>query len=56
MTPHSTIYTTRAGKASDDPVKARIHSEVERQTVSLANPLVLARIKLHPVPKGKAHE
>ena len=56
MTPHPTIYTTRAGVASDDPVKARIHSEVERQTVSLANPLVLARIMQNPVPKAKTYE
>lgn len=47
-----TIYTTSHGTATPNPVAARIAAEVEAKTVSLAHPLVLAKIKQNPVPKG----
>ena len=49
MTP---ITVTPAGIACLSPLAARVKTEVEAKAVSLAHPLVLARIKLNPVPKG----
>lgn len=49
MTP---IHVTPAGRASVDPVAARFVAEVEAKKVTLAPPIVLRKIKLHPVPKG----
>lgn len=52
----NTIHVTPAGAATPDPAKARIVAEVERRKVSLAHPLVLRKIMLNPVPKGKTYE
>lgn len=51
-----TITVTRSGTASPSPIAARIAQEVESKAVSLAHPLVLAKIKQNPVPKGKSYE
>ena len=51
-----TIHTTTHGTATPNPYAARIAAEVEAKTVSLAHPLVLAKIKQNPVPKGKTYE